>query len=197
MPPARTAAVLAAACVLLGACTSGDEPVVAATESPSPSPTIELTPVAGERIVTVTSTSNPALLGLGEPVPVEQEAVDNAVLAIGDWLDGHLDRLQRQGGGTLNRVLADDLEGVGPERAVITTGLADTDAPVAAARYHFNTYHDGGPEMIAVHVEVTHHDGTTSSAGMVFTIDADGAPKLILFGPEDPTGDASAPEDAA
>lgn len=186
MPPARIAAVLAAACVLLGACTSGDEPEVATTPSPSPTPTtIELTPVAGERIVTVTSTSNPALLGLGESLPVEQEAVDNAVLAIGDWLDGHLDRLQRQGGGTLSRVLTDDLSSPGPERSVITTGLADTDAPVASARYQFNTYHDGAPEMIAVHVDVTHHDGSTSSAAMVFTIDAEGAPRLILFGPED------------
>lgn len=190
MPPARIAALLAATCVLLGACTSDDAPDVATSPSPtsSPSPTYELTPVAGERIVTVTSTSNPALLGLGEPRAVEQEAVDNAVTAIADWLDGHLDRLQRQGGGTLNRVLADDLDDLGPERSVITTGLADTDAPVDSARYQISTFHDGAPEMISVHVEVTHPDGSTSAAGLVFTIDGEGAPRLILFGPEEPTG---------
>jgi hypothetical protein len=182
-------AVLAAAALLTG-CSSDGEPVAAGTSTteepsptPSPTPTWKLRPVKGERTAAVVALGGRPVLGLGDDPDPDQAAIDAAVDQVGDWLDAHLDALQRSGSGELGDVMAKGLANK-KQRRPVTTGLASPDEPVKSARYVMSVYHDGTPRYLTTRVEVTHDDDSTSGIGMVFTVGEDGSPTLTMFGPE-------------
>lgn len=186
----RTAGLVLAVAVLLGACT-GDDPTAADTTppgsptsspSPSPSPTPQLQPVVGERVSAVYALGGRPVLGLGEDPARQDEAIEAAAAAVGDWLDQHLDRLQRDGKGTWGDIAAEGLAN-GEQRRAVTTGLASPDAPVEAARYVMSVYHDGPPQYLTARVEVTHPDDSVDTAELVFVTAEDGTPTLTMFGP--------------
>lgn len=182
---ARTACLLATA-VLLGACTGGDPTATDTTPpsspSPSPSPTVQLQPVVGERVSAVYPLGGRPLLGLGENPPPDEDAIDAAATAVGDWLDEHLDRLQRDGKGTWGEIAAEGLANA-EDRGAVTTGLASPDAPVEAARYVMSIYHDGPPRYLTARVEVTHPDESVDVVELVFLTDDEGNPTMTMFGP--------------
>lgn len=188
---ARRAACLVLASALLTACSNDGEPtaVETTTESPSPTPTKTLRPVVGERTAAVLPLGSRPLLGLGGNPEPDQEAIDASVDAVGDWLDAHLDRLQRDGKGAWGTIAAKGLAN-GKQRRPVTTGLVNPDKPVAAARYVMSVYHDGAPQYLTARVEVTHDDDSTSDVGLVFVLDEDGTPTLTMFGP-DPAAEAA------
>lgn len=180
------AACLLALAVLLGACTD-DDPAATTTTPPaptssSPSPTAQLQPVVGERVSAAYPLGGRPLLGLGQNPPPDEDAIQAATTAVGDWLDEHLDRLQREGTGTWGEVAADGLAN-NKERGPVTTGLASPDAPVEAARYVMSVYHDGPPRYLTARVEVTHPDESVDTVELVFTTDEKGNPTLTMFGP--------------
>lgn len=181
------AACLVAGVVLLGACTD-DDPGTTTTPPPpppttsSPSPTVQLQPVVGERVSAVYPLGGRPILGLGENPPPDEDAIKAATTAVGDWLDEHLDRLQREGSGAWGAVAAKGLANP-KERRPVTTGLASPDAPVEAARYVMSVYHDGHPRYLTARVEVTHPDDSVDTVELVFLTDEDGTPTLTMFGP--------------
>ena len=161
----------------------------AASSAPAATPTYRLRPVVGERVPAVYQVSAATVLGLGTPAPSQDVAVDTFFRAIGDYLDAHLDRLQRTGTGLLGDVTADGFRDTGAVEA-LTSDLASPDAPVAAARYLIDIYHDGAPQWASARVEVTHPDGSTATATFVFTVGPDGGLVLTLAGDE-PAGGVS------
>lgn len=196
--PARRAAglVLAAALLLVGCsddadptATADDTDTSSASPSASPSPTQVLRPVLGERTTTVLPLGSRPLLGLGGNPEPDQAAIEGVVGAVGDWLDAHLDALQRTGQGAWGVVAVDGLAD-GKKRQQVTTDLASPDAPVERARYVMTVYQDGTPQYVTTRVEVTHPDGSTSDVGLVFVVAEDGTPRLSMFGP-DPTPKAA------
>lgn len=180
---ARAIALLAASAVALAGCSRGGDET-AATESPAPTVTTpELEPVRGERIPAVFGLSSATVLGFGAAREPDQAAIDAAIDQIADWLDEHLDRLQRTGQGLLPAMAAEGLVD-SKTRGIVTTMLASPDAPVASARYVLSAYHDGLPQWLSAQVEVTHPDDSVAAATMVFVIAEDGTPTLTMFGPE-------------
>lgn len=184
----RAAGLVLAGAALLGACT-GDDPTASDTTSPSspspspsPSPTVQLQPVVGERVSAVYTLGSRPVLGLGEDPEADQGAVDAAATAVGDWLDRHLDALQRDGEGAWGDVAAEGLADA-DERTAAATALASPEAPVEAARYVMSVYHDGPPRYLTARVEVTHPDDSVAVAELVFVTDEDGTPTLTMFGP--------------
>ena len=190
--PARRAAglLLVAALVLVG-CSDDADPTATSTDAPSsstspsasPSPTRSLRPVLGERTTTVLPLGSRPLLGLGGNPEPDQAAIESVVGAVGDWLDAHLDALQRTGQGAWGVVAADGLAD-GERRQQVTTELASPDRPVDHARYVMTVYQDGAPQYVTTRVEVGHPDGSTSEVGLVFVVAEDGTPRLSMFGPE-------------
>lgn len=187
-----------AACLLVGAvvvasCT-GDQPTASdttpppspssttTTTSPSASPTPTLQPVVGERVAAVYPLGGRPRLGLGEDPAPDQAAVDAATTAVGDWLDEHLDGLQREGAGTWGAIAADGLAD-SKQRRLATTKLTSPDTPVKAARYVMSVYHDGPPRYLTARVEVTHPDDSVATAELVFVTDEEGTPTLTMLGP--------------
>lgn len=184
----RAAGLVLVGAVLLGACT-GDDPTASDTtppaspsQSPSPSPARQLQPVVGERVSAVYPLGSRPVLGLGENPEADQDAIDAASAAVGDWLDQHLDTLQRDGEGSWGDIAAEGLADA-DERTAVTTDLASPDAPVEAARYIMSVYHDGPPRYLTARVEVTHPDESVATAELVFVTAEDGAPTLTMFGP--------------
>lgn len=184
----RAAGLLLVGAAFLGACT-GDDPTASDTtppspsqSSPSPSPTVQLQPVVGERVSAVYTLGSRPVLGLGSNPDAHQDAVDAAATAVGDWLDRHLDALQRDGEGAWEGVAAEGLADA-DERTAVTTDLASPEAPVEAARYVMSIYHDGPPRYVTARVEVTHPDDSVAVAELVFVTAEDGTPTLTMFGP--------------
>ena len=191
---ARRAACLVLATTLLAACSDDGEPAAietTTTESPSPSPkpTKTLRPVVGERTTAVLPLGSRPLLGLGGNPEPDTKAIDAAIASVGDWLDTHLDRLQRDGKGAWGAIAADGLAN-GKQRRPVTTDLTDPDHPVTAARYVMTVYHDGAPQYLTARVEVTRDDDSTRDVGLVFVLDDAGSPTLTMFGP-DPAAEAA------
>lgn len=193
---ARRAACLVLATTLLAACSDGGEPTAVETTttespsaSPAPTPTKTLRPVVGERTTAVLPLGSRPLLGLGGNPEPNQKAINAAIDAVGDWLDTHLDGLQRDGKGAWGAVAAKGLAN-GKERRPVTTDLADPDHPVTAARYVMTVYHDGAPQYLTARVEVTRDDDSTRDVGLVFVLADDGTPTLTMFGP-DPAAEAA------
>lgn len=184
---ARIAVLAVVPALALAACSDDGEPaaVDTTTESPSPSPTptFRIKPVVGERTATVFPLGSGPVLGLGGNPEPDQAAVDAAVAAVGDWLDAHLDGLQRGEGGQWGAIAADGLANQ-KQRRPVTTGLASPDAPVRSARYVMSVFHDGPPQYLTARVEVTHPDDSTADVGLVFVLADDGTPTLTMFGPE-------------
>lgn len=189
--PARRAAglVLAAALLLVGCSDDADSPTGAdpsstsPSPSASPSPTQALRPVLGERTTTVLPLGSRPLLGLGGNPEPDQAAIESVVDAVGDWLDAHLDELQRTGQGLWGTIAADGLADA-DQRGLVATDLASPDQPVERARYLMTVYVDGAPEYVTTRVEVGHPDGSASEVGLVFVVAGDGTPRLSMFGPE-------------
>lgn len=182
------AATLLSAVAIAG-CSGDEEPAAvretatSASPTASPEPTRTLKPVVGERTATTFPLGSGPLLGLGGRAEPDQAAIDAAVEQVADWLDGHLDGLQRDGSGAWGAMAADGLANA-RQRAPVTTELASPEHPVAAARYAMSVYHDGAPQYLTARVEVTHPDDSTSQVGLVFVIGEDGSPTLTMFGPE-------------
>lgn len=154
----------------------------ATTASPTPSPTPTLQPVKGQIERRVLSVSSDSDLGLGGDVKPKRNSLRPAYTQIANWLDRHLDNLQRTGNGRLGQVAP---TGLAPQRtrAPVTTELASPDRPVDSARYTLTAYHDGDVEMVTAAVVVRHPKGPPSRAHFVFTIGRSGKPVLALFGP--------------
>lgn len=191
---ARRAACLVLATTLLAACSDDGEPAAVETTttespSPSPTPTKTLRPVVGERTTAVLPLGSRPLLGLGGNPEPDTKAIDAAIASVGDWLDTHLDRLQRDGKGAWGAIAADGLAN-GRQRRLVTTDLTDPDHPVTAARYVMTVYHDGAPQYLTARVEVTRDDDSTRDVGLVFVLAKDGTPTLTMFGP-DPAAEAA------
>ncbi len=190
-PARRAAGLVVTAALLLVGCSSDPDPTATGTDtssssaspSASPSPTRTLRPVLGERTTTVLPLGGRPLLGLGANPEPDQAAIESVVNAVGDWLDAHLDALQRTGQGAWGVVAAEGLAD-GKKRQQVTSELASPDMPVERARYVVTVYHDGTPRYVTTRVEVGHPDGSTSEVGLVFVVAADGTPRLSMFGPE-------------
>lgn len=183
-------ALVAAGLLAVAGCASND-PVAAAPSpsptpvapSPTPSPTPPpLEPVAGERQLTAADVGDGVLLGPDDREGVDEGAVQVFATAVFDWLDGHLDDLQRGGDGHLDAVLDAGLAASLDDaaRAGLTTALASPATPVAAATYTLTAYHDATIEHAAVEISVTDRSGATRRTTLVFTPGAEGAPVLTL-----------------
>lgn len=188
-----------AVCLLLAgaaltACTNDPEPTGAGTtppaatsgeaetSTPSASPTPQLQEVAGKRTVRVHHLGSRPLLGLGGNPDPEKQAIDRAARRVGDWLDQHLDELQRTGTGRFGAIAARELANAKADRTLVTTHLASPDAPVKAASYVMDVYHDGSPRYLTTRVVVRHPDDSVSRAELVFALEG-GAPQLTMYGP--------------
>lgn len=196
---ARRAACLVLATTLLAACSDDGDPTAVETTStespsspspsPSPTPTKTIRPVVGERATAVLPLGSRPLLGLGGNPEPDQAAIDTAIETVGDWLDAHLDGLQRDGKGSWGAIAADGLAN-SKQRRPVTTDLTDPEHPVTAARYVMTVYHDGAPQYLTARVEVTRDDDSTADVGLVFVLDEAGSPTLTMFGP-DPAAEAA------
>lgn len=186
LPRRQTATIVAPLLVgalVLGACTSGDEEPQA--DPTTTEPGFELVDVVGERVTAVYSLDSRGLLGLGTGPEPDHDVIDTATQQVGDWLDTHLDGLQRDGDGSFGAIAADGLRPSAGARRPITTDLASPEDPVVSARYTISAYHDGMPEFLTAVVEVTHPDDTVSMASLVFVVAEDGTPHLTMFGPDE------------
>ena len=153
-----------------------------ASPTPTPDETPELAAVQGERRMTVRSVASDKALGRGTNPEPRQRQIERTVTRVTDWLDSHLDRLQRTGTGLLGEIAAD---GLAPpqRRAPVTTDLASPERPVAGAVYHVAAYHDGAPRLLSVRVVVRHPEGPPTLASMGFVVTDSGRPILTMFSP--------------
>lgn len=178
----------------LAACTADAEPTAAgtsppaatadetATPTPSASPTPDLQQVEGKRTVRVHHLGSRPLLGLGGNPEPETKAINRAARQVGNWLDAHLDELQRTGAGRFGAIAARQLARADADRTLVTTHLASPDAPVKAAAYVMDVYHDGSPRYLTTRVTVRHPDDSVSRAELVFGLEG-GKPELTMYGP--------------
>lgn len=189
LPRRRTAVALVSVVLLAAACTGGDEaaptpsPTPTATTpspTPTPTPTPTLDPVKGKRNVSAQSVSSARVLGLGSAKQPNNKAINRAASQVANWLDGHLDRLQREGRGRLGQVGGGSI-GNAKQRRVLNQ-LASPDRPVASAGYNLTVHHDGAPTMVVANVVVRHPEGRPSRQHLVFLVRDDG-PVLAMFGP--------------
>lgn len=188
--------VLTAGCAPGGADSASDVPATSiapsAPAAPSPSPERTTTPVAGERVPGAHWVDSTGLLTHAASEVGPPDTVLPFVHEVGDWLDAHLDDLQRGGPGRLDEVAVDGLlaAATDEELAVVTSALASPDAPVADATYRLDGSYAESTEWLTATVEVTSTTGSTSAATMVFVPGGSG-PALVLFGPADPAEVAS------
>ena len=191
----------AAAVVLAASCAPSEGPAPGATDgaapaapaaAPSPSPTPELAAVAGERVPAAHWVDASGLLTQRADEVVPPDTVLPFVHAVGDWLDAHLDDLQRGGPGRLGAVASPGMLAAASdaELAAVTSALASPGAPVAAARYRLDAAYENATEWLTATVEVTTTDGAVTVATMVFVPGGSG-PELVLFGPGGATDAAS------
>lgn len=187
-PGRRVLGVLLATTMALAACTSGDEAPSAiqtppsTSPSPSPSPTPTLDPVAGERRTAVRLASANDDVGFGADPEPNMAMIEGTFDQIGDWLDAHLDRLQRTGMGHFGAIAAKGLAS-GDARDPVTTHLASPDHPVRAARYDMTAFHAGRPTMVSVRVTVAHPESEATRAELGFVVAEDGTPIMMMFAP--------------
>lgn len=188
-----TVAALAAA---IGACTdrndvAGARPVASVAPAPpaeapaSPAPSsAALAPVVGERVPGAYDVDATGLLAHGRGDPADPDVVLPFVHAVGDWLDAHLDDLQRGGAGRLDEVAPPALlRAASPsDLDAATTALATPGRPVARATYRLDASYAGEVEWVTVDVTVTATDGSRAGATLVFVPDGGGRPQLVLLG---------------
>lgn len=155
------------------------------TPAPSPSPTYELTTVQGERVPAAYNVTSAGMLGPQTRPAPDDAAILDLIHRVGDWLDAHLDDLQRGGPGKLEGMALPGLlaEASPGQLEKVTTALASPEHPVASASYRLAAYHEDTPEWLEAAVSVTHPDGGTAQATLVFMVDSGGNPKLIMFSP--------------
>lgn len=181
-------ALAAASCSGTQAAVADPSPTPVAVVSPSPSPSPTPPPVvavAGERIVALVDVGDGALLGPDDRGEVDETGVTAFADAVFDWLDAHLTDLQAGGAGQLAEVAPEGLStGDGAPTDAGTAALASPELPVATARYELTAYHDAAEEFASVRVTVTGPDAAERTATLVFAPDANGAPELVLVGPE-------------
>lgn len=190
--PARLLCLLAVPVLLAGCSAELDRAVAggpadddAITSTPSPSPDA-LPDIEGDVILQALhlEPAGQQLYPSGHPgnVPpaVDRAAVHRFVGQVADRIDAHLDALQRGGGTDLLSTL--DTTASPAAVAAVTTDLAGLAAPVAKVTYTTEVAIDGGPQWAHVTVTVTHPDGSTSTADLVFAPGPDG-PELIAAGP--------------
>lgn len=185
-PSRRLTGLLLAATMALSACTSdGGSPAATRTPAPtpttaSPTPTSELDPVVGNRQSTVRLASSNDDVGFGADPEPNTAMIEDTLAQIGDWLDAHLDELQRTGSGRFGAIAADGLAS-GDDRDPVTTHLASPDRPVDEARYQMTAYHAGAPTMVSVRVTVTHPDSDPTGSELGFVVADDGTPIMMMF----------------
>lgn len=180
------------AVVLAGACTSGDDEPTPGGETSQP--TAEgtglppLTAVRGERRPSAPSVANEAVLGLGPLAVMNERAVLDFANAVADWLDSHLDELQRDEGGRLGALAAPGLVDAADRAAIraATSGLATRKDPVRKAVYELRVAQSGAPRWVTAEVSVTRHSGTVATAVFTFAPTPEG-PQLVAFGPGENT----------
>lgn len=205
MRSVRELAPLTAATLLLLAvgCAPGNDPAAAVPEPPgevaAPAPvedevvaTPALAPVAGERRPGAHWVDSSGLLTQQADAVGAADVVLPFVHAVGDWLDAHLDDLQRGGRGRLDDVAAPGLLATATDVdvAAVTSSLTSAAAPVASAVYRLDATYEDAPEWLTATVEVTRRDGTVGAATLVFVPGPSG-PELVLFGPAAPDREAT------
>lgn len=180
--------------LLTAACAGGNQPATAvpepsdgpvATSAPAVSPAPpELVPVAGERVPGAHWVDSSGLLTHAPAEVGPPDTVLPAVHAVGDWLDAHLDDLQRGGPGRLADVAPSGLLAAADpaDVAAVTSALASPAGPVASATYRLDAAYHEATEWVTATVTVTSSAGDTGAATLVFVPAPDG-PELILFGP--------------
>lgn len=190
-------AAAAVALLVLPACSGAHDPAGAAgeaTQAPAPDPVASptateapLVTVAGERAPAAHWVNSAGLLTGATPEAGPGDAVLPLAHAVGDWLDGHLDDLQRGGGGHLDRVASEAFLATAAEAdlAAISTDLAAPGRPVAAASYQLSGSYDETTEWLTATVQVTDRAGATNAATLVF-VPGEAGPELVLFGPAVP-----------
>lgn len=188
---------LALAVVVAGGCTKGDD-----AAGPTAAPSTEggeglppLTPVQGERRPSAPPIANQIVLGIGNVPEMDGEAVLRLAHQVGDWLDRHLNQLQRGKGGRLRGVAAPGLMDRADPAAVqaVTRGLATRRNPVEKAVYELRVAQAGAPHWVTAEVTVTQHAGAVVTAVFTFVPTPDGNVQLIAFGPGE---DAPQPQPA-
>jgi hypothetical protein len=176
----------------LAGCTSGNAPAGAVPEPDrtaragtpvATAPAEDLVPVAGERLPGAHWVDASGLLTHDRAEAGDPDVVLPFVHAVGDWLDAHLDDLQRGGDGRLDEVAPPALLATAGAADVlaVTTALASRDRPVATATYRLDASYAGDVEWLTATVEVTDPAGATRAATFVFTPKGDG-PELVLLG---------------
>lgn len=199
----RLVALGLVAVAVLSACSAEEtsEPPPSDTATPTVSetpsePAFEIHPVVGERLTAGFHTSSREALGNGVRKPIDEVGAKRAFEAIGTWLDGHLDDLQRGGDGDLVSVAPAGLVvAVEPDEqlppaiqqqiAAVTTNLTNEELPVASARYNLAVYGEHTLEWATARVQVTRSDGSVARATFVFSLGENGTLSLMLAGPEE------------
>ncbi len=152
-----------------------------AAPAPSPSPTVAIQPVVGERQPAAYDISSAGMLGPGSKPTMDNDAVLAFINQVGDWLDGHLDDLQRGGPGTLEGTAVGGLIDDPATAAPITADLTSPAHPVARAHYRLAAYYTDVPRYLEAQVRVFWPDGSEHDATMLFTPAKDGSPTLVMF----------------
>lgn len=187
----RLLALVALLALSTSACRSGHDAAVAdetaadptVAASPTPSPDTPLVTVVGERIPAAHWVSSGGVLTHRVPEVGSGDTVLPLVHAVGDWLDAHLDDLQRGGDGRLVEVADPGLLAAATpaDLSAVTTDLASADRPVAAATYRLEGSYAAETEWLTATVEVTGRDGASRAATLVFVPTPEG-PRLVLLG---------------
>ncbi len=178
--------------LLLTGCSGGHDAALADVEPPSPDPVVVApTPpapappvtVVGERVPAAHWVNSTGLLTHRASEMGTGDTVLPFVHTVADWLDRHLDDLQRGGPGLLGDVVNPELlaGATDADVAAVTTGLAAPDRLVAHATYRLDASYDAETEWLTAGVVVTDRGGADHAATLVFVPTPDG-PQLVLFG---------------
>lgn len=166
------------------ACSSAPPaPSPSAADPPTPS-----APVRGQVSIGVISASAGPIVFHDQPAPPPDDvAVAGFAAAVAAWLDRHLTDLQAGGPGLLAEVAAPGLLAGAPSEHVraATQALASPGRPVTNAFYHVIVAQEGLPLWARVNLTITSAEGTTTSAGFVFT---PGPPPVLVAAQGGPPG---------
>ncbi|MDP8927677.1 MAG: hypothetical protein M3O70_03630 [Actinomycetota bacterium] len=135
----------------------------------------------------VSSSAGPVVFHDQPAPPPDDVAVAGFAAAVVGWLDRHLTDLQGGGPGLLAEVAAPGLLTGAPAVSVTaaTHALVSPERPVTDAFYHVIVAQEGLPLWARVGVTVRSAEGTTSSAGFVFT---PGPPPVLIAAQGAPSG---------
>lgn len=181
-------AAVVVAVIALGGGEPEPQPSPTPTPSPTPSPTPEIEDVDGvlqveQRSVAVSGNQVFVEGSSGDRAPeIDEGAVDSFTTGIKDWLDQHLDLVQRGRFTASDAALPFDVADDAPLLAAVSTDLANPDDPIKEASYEVTVYVDGVPEWASVVAVLELEGGQSREASYVFVPGGD-EPRLIAASP--------------